>query len=79
MFNGPMSSAAPNIPSVGAAPRSLVGLQSVLATRDVAQGPLLHLLHTLTGVLHLLVAELALHDGLHGCRLIPTWSRRWGS
>lgn len=73
------SAAALNVAAVGACSQALLDLEGMLATFDMARGPLLHLLSMMTGIVHVLVAELALH-----CSLLldmngrPTWRRSRG-
>jgi hypothetical protein len=53
-----------NVTAMRAGVHVLLALKSVLAALYMAHGALLHFLRIMTGVFHILVTELALHDSL---------------
>jgi hypothetical protein len=59
-----MPAAALNIPSMRAAFHALQALESLLAAVDGAGGPALDFLSVVARVFHVLMTELAPHDGL---------------
>jgi hypothetical protein len=58
------SAAALNVAAMGAGVHALLILEGMFATVHMACGALLHFLRVMAGVGHVLLAELALHDGL---------------
>jgi len=58
------SAVALNVPAMRAGVHALLVLKCVLAAFHMAGRALLHLLRVMTGIVHVLVAELAFHDGL---------------
>jgi hypothetical protein len=58
------STAALNVAAVGAGSHALLILEGMLAAVHMACRPLAHLLRVMARIVHVLLAELALHDGL---------------